>query len=186
MQKTIFSLILLVCLSSCFQTRNVEPPDSLGSDWVSPTNYEQLLQNFKKAVQNGNEQNYIRCLSASNFQFTPTAAVYNGNESIWQNWLPDNEKTYLLNIRSAVSGIGNNLEINVVDEQTSSADSVKYIANYTLTIPFKDSTICRVYKGQMILSLKLNLTGEWEMLRWTDVETHQDSAWSNLKLRFKQ
>ncbi len=186
MKKTFFYCLILSHLSACFQTRNVEPPDSLGSDWVSPTNYEQLLQNFKKAVQNGNEQNYIRCLSSANYHFSPTAAAYNGNESVWQNWLTENEKVYLLNIRSAVASIGNGLEMSVVDVQTSSPDSVKYIADYTLTLPFKDSTVCKVYKGQMILTLKLNASNEWEMQRWTDVETHRDSAWSNLKLRFKQ
>lgn len=186
MKKIVLYSFLLFELCSCFQTRNVEPPDSLGSDWISPTNYEQLLQNFKKAVQNGNEQNYIRCLSTGNYHFSPTAVAYNGNESIWENWQLDNEKAYLLNIRAAVSSIGNGIEMNLVDIQTSSPDSVRYIADYVLTIPFKDSTICRIYKGQMILSLKLNAANEWEMQRWIDVETHPDSAWSNLKLKFKQ
>ena len=70
--------------------------------------------------------------------------------------------------------------------QNVNADSLTYVGEYTLRINHRDTSLTTLFKGQIQLLIKLNEFNEWEISRWQDIESVQDSSWSQLKLSFVQ
>lgn len=176
---------ILFLLAACFSTRNVETPDSGISNWVSPTDYATLLANFQNAVANRNTQNYLRCFSADSMTFLPAASL--SNQPVWRTWALRDEQAYFENVlQNLVSQSGNTLTLNQVDIRDVTPTSLRYVGDYRLTIAHKDSTLTRLFRGQVQFVMRLNAFNEWEIRRWEDVETHPDSSWSALKIRFVQ
>ncbi|MEM6805656.1 MAG: hypothetical protein AAF696_29935 [Bacteroidota bacterium] len=185
--KVTFVILSLLGLISCFQVRPVEPPGIVSSDWVSPSDYEILLDNLQRSVSNTNVQNYLRCFSGDSLQFTPAAPLFTDNEPIWLAWSIQDEQAYFDNMVAnlAVSS-GNSLVLRETELQNVDADSLTYVGNYTLRINHQDTTLTTLFKGQIQLLIKLNTFNEWEIARWQDIELFQDSSWSQLKLSFVQ
>lgn len=183
-------IALILCLAffgwACFETRPVEPPSSSSSDWVSPTDYNILLDNLKRAMAEGNVQNYLRCFDQDVFLFEAASSLFNNNESVWQNWSLLDEQAYLENMLADLGVSGNSLSILEADLQDVSADSLRYVGEYSLRINHEDSTLTTLFKGQLQFLIRLNSFNEWEIEKWADIETHPDSSWSLLKLRFIQ
>ncbi|MEL6590244.1 MAG: hypothetical protein AAFQ68_09195, partial [Bacteroidota bacterium] len=73
----IMILGLSVIFSACFNIRQVEPPSSSASNWVSPTDYQILLDNLQLAVNQRNVQNYLRCFEQEELDFEPVASLFN-------------------------------------------------------------------------------------------------------------
>ena len=179
--------LLLLLTGSCFQIRPVEPPGRPISDWVSPTDYEILLQNLREAIAQGNTQNYLRCFQQDSLRFAPAATLFNDNESIWLNWSIFDEQAWFDNMLANLStGAGNTLLLQQQDLQDVTSDSLRYVGAYTLRINHTDTTLTTLFQGQLQLVIKTNGFNEWEIHRWTDIELYPDSSWSELKLRFVQ
>lgn len=174
-------------LLGCFQIRPVEPPGNVSSDWVTPSDYQILLDNFKRSISQGNAQNYLRCFQPDSFRFQPVAKLFNDNENIWLNWSVLDEQGYFDNVQAnlATTG-GNNLILNETDLQDVSADSLRYVGDYSLRINHSDTSLTTLFTGQMQLLIKRNTFNEWEIHRWVDIEIDTDSSWSELKLRYAQ
>ena len=178
---------LLACsLPSCFQTRDVEPPASGNSEWVSPTDYQILLNNLSLSINQQNVQNYLRVFNQETFRFEPAAALANDNITLWSNWSSLDEQTYLENTFSRLRGqSGNTLILQQTDLQDF-GDSIRYAGNYTLRINHNDTTITDLFKGQLLFTIRRNDFNELEVHRWVDQETVPDSSWSLLKQEFIQ
>ena len=175
-----------LCLG-CFQTRPVEPPGTGSSDWVSPTDYEILLQNLRSSIAQRNPQNYLRCFNQDSLRFLPAASLFNEHESIWRPWSALDEQTYLDNaFADLTSPSGNQLLLKEQDLQDVSSDSLRYVGEYTLRINHADTSLTTLFRGQLQLLIKTNDFNEWEIYRWEDIELYQDSSWSQLKLRYIQ
>lgn len=173
--------------SACFQVRPVEPPARTVSDWVSPTDYEILLQNLRDAVAQGNPQNYLRCFEAEAFRYAPAATLFDNNESLWRNWSVLDEQAWFDNMLANLSsGAGNSLILQQQDLQDVTADSLRYVGEYSLRVNHTDTTLTTLFRGQLQLLIRANSFNEWEIHRWTDIELYPDSSWSALKLRFVQ
>jgi hypothetical protein len=179
--------MLFASLSGCFNTREVEPPTTPNADWVSPTDYSILMGNLTRSIQQLNAQNYLRCFKEDSFRFVPTTPVYTGNELIWDNWVRQDEQTWYDRV---VAGIGiptgNNLVLEEVDFQTFSSDSVRLTGEYSLSLNHTDTALTVNFKGQLVFLMRINAFNEWEIWRWEDYETHPDSSWSKLKLKYVQ
>ncbi len=170
----------------CFEIRPVEPPSSSSSDWVSPTDYIILLDNLKRSMAEGNVQNYLRCFDQDHFHFAPAASLFNNNESVWLNWSLLDEQASLENLLVELGGSGSSLSLLEADLQDVTADSLRYVGEYNLRINHDDTTFTTLFRGQLQFLIRLNSFNEWEIERWADIETHPDSSWSLLKLRFTQ
>lgn len=191
-KREVYIRLLLAVLGlsfglACFNVRPVEPPSSSASDWISPTDYQILLENLKTAIAQRNSRNYIRCFSEDGLDFTPAASVFNNNESIWLNWSIQDEQSYFENTLASLTLLaGNSLSLEETDIQDVTSDSLRYVGDYTLRINHGDTSITQVFLGQVQLIIKLNGFNEWEIHRWIDIEAVQDSSWSLLKLRYVQ
>ena len=187
MRILIFIGLIGILTQGCFRTRAVEPPSSSSSDWVSPTDYEILLGNLKTSIAQRNIQNYLRCFNQDSLKFSPAAELLNDNETIWQNWSIQDEQTYLDNLfADLASPSGNTLSLTETDLQDVSSDSLKYVGNYSMHINHNDTSLTRLFKGQIQLVIKINSFNEWEIHRWTDIEIYPDSSWSRVKLKYIQ
>lgn len=176
-------MFIFSCIS-CFKGRQAEAPlVQQQSDWVSPVEHTQLLNNFTLATGLLNSQNYLRCLNSGMFKFTPAAALVSGNQIIWDNWSVNDEREYLENIsRDLIPGGAVSLTLTPGGIQYLNADSIRYTAVYKLRVPLKDSVLPDLFIGQMELFLRRNASREWEIAGWNDFETARDSSWSRLKL----
>ena len=180
-------LFLALLLSACFKPREVEPPAVSSSDWVSPTDYQILLTNLQLSISQKNVPNYIRCFSQDSLQFVPATVVYTGSELVWDNWSLQDEQTWLENTIAALSvQTGNFLELQEQNLQTFGTDSVRYNGIYELTVNHSDTTLTTRFEGQLEFLCRINNFNEWEIRRWTDFETSEDSSWSRLKLSYVQ
>ncbi len=176
-----------MAMPGCFQIRPVEPPGTLNSDWVSPTDHLILLDNLRRAVGQGNTQNYLRCFQAEEFRFLPVARLFNDNESVWANWSVLDEQNYFQNVLNDLSvSNSNNLILSQTDLRDVSSDSLTYVGNYTLRINHQDTSLSTLFTGQIQLLIRRNAFNEWEIHRWADIEIAADSSWSQLKIRYVQ
>ncbi len=174
-------------LSGCFNIRPVEPPSSSASNWVSPTDYQILLNNLQLSVNQRNVQNYLRCFNQEKLDFQPVASLFNNNENIWVNWSISDEQAYFDNfVADLAVSTGNSLSLTETDLQDVTSDSLKYVGDYLLRVNHSDTSLTTLFQGQLQLVIKLNSFNEWEIERWTDIEIFQDSSWSELKLRYVQ
>ena len=178
-------LIAGLSLSGCFRTREVEPPGTNSSEWISPTSYPILLDNLERAIEQRNSQNYLRCFNDDSLKFVPATNVYINNEILWDNWNTTDERTYIENLFANLAILsGNYLNFTESNLQSLSQDSVTWTGLYELNINHKDSLLTTKLKGQVEFLIKINQFNEWEIQRWTDTELFADSSWSALKLRF--
>ncbi|MEM6342469.1 MAG: hypothetical protein AAF927_01265 [Bacteroidota bacterium] len=174
-------------LSGCFNIRPVEPPSSSASNWVSPTDYQILLNNLQLSVNQRNVQNYLRCFNQDKLDFQPVASLFNNNENIWVNWSISDEQAYFDNfVADLAVNTGNSLSLTETDLQDVTSDSLKYVGDYLLRVNHSDTSLTTLFQGQLQLVIKLNAFNEWEIERWTDIEIYPDSSWSELKLRYVQ
>ena len=187
LKNTTLLFSLAVILTSCFRTREVEPPAQVSSDWISPTDYNILISNLERAILQKNVQNYLRCFKADEFRFIPSTPSYSGNELIWNSWSLQDEQTWLTNVFGNLGLVsGNQLAVNQVDLQSFSSDSLRYIGQYDLRMNHTDTSLTVRFVGQLEFLCKVNTYNEWEIARWTDYETGADSSWSKLKLSYVQ
>ncbi len=184
--KIVAYVILILFLQGCFQTRDVEPPASTSSDWVSPTDYQILLSNLRNAISQLNVQNYLRCFDEESLVFTPAASLADDNQNLWVNWSTLDERAYLENtIANLTVQSGNALILNQTDLQDF-GDSIRYAGSYILRINHNDTTITDLFEGQLQFVIKRNEFNELVIQRWIDIETVADSSWSLLKQEFIQ
>lgn len=178
---------LATVLGGCLKTREVEPPDQSSSEWVSPTDHNILLANLSRAMDQQNVQNYLRCFRADAFRFLPSTQTYTGNELLWNSWSWQDEQSWLENLKPNLGlTSGNRLQLQQVDLQSFSSDSVRYIGEYDMVMNHTDTALTVRFVGQLEFLCKVNAFNEWEITRWTDYETHADSSWSRLKLNYVQ
>ncbi len=186
MQKYLIWLSLLL-LCACVKTREVEPPSTSSSDWVSPTDYNILLANMQRAINQQNVQNYLRCFRADALRFLPSTQSFTGNELIWNSWSWQDEQSWFSNLKSNLGlSSGNHITLSQVDLQAFSSDSLRYIGEYDLVMNHTDTSLTVRFIGQLEFLCKVNTFNEWEVTRWSDYETHPDSSWSRLKLKYVQ
>lgn len=182
----IFSSLVFIGIG-CFNIRPVEPPSSSGSNWVSPTDYQILINNLQQSVNQRNVQNYLRCFNQDSLEFQPVASLFNNNENIWANWSISDEQAYFDNfVADLAVTTGNSLSLTETDLQDVTSDSLKYVGDYLLRVNHSDTSLTTLFQGQLQLVIKLNAFNEWEIERWTDIEIYSDSSWSELKLRYVQ
>lgn len=174
-------------LTACFQIREVAPPGTSSSGWISPTSYDILLDNLGRAITQKNTQNYLRCFNRDLLGYTPAATLLNDRESVWQSWSITEEQTYFNNLIANVPGTsGGILNLERLEQRDVNADSLIYIGNYVLQVSHSVPDVPKVFRGQVQWEMKLNEFNEWEIQTWVDLETVADSSWSLLKLTFSQ
>lgn len=185
--RLLVPFLLLLTLASCFNLREPDAPGA-ASNWTPPNQPEVLIQNFNLAVNDLNLVNYERSFNAARFRFTADASVAANNQGLFSNWsFQNHEMEYVRNLKRLVQTGQSPAQLTFLDTRYNnlSADSVEFIANYSLYIYVQDTSLHQNnFTGNMILSLGRNAFNEWAIGGWRDAKSSGQPCWSELKQKY--
>lgn len=190
------SVLSCVVLNSCtmFETRSPEEPSGSGVPFQQPTSKDIVITNFKNAIAQRSEYNYIACFDTSSaFVFEPSADT---RQNFPEQWTLEDERRSFVSLSSRISPVARfNLLLNngQFSQLGGGADSVVYTADYVLRADHSDSlTIPARANGTMSLTIIARReSGLWSIRRWTDSRSEGVSGdtnsvtWSVLKAYFR-
>lgn len=188
-----FSLLTLFIRCECpFDTREAEEPTERQSSWVQPTTVRDVMANLKKAIEEKNSTNYLRCLVDSSregiaFRFTADPTVATANPGIFDNWGRECEKNYFEQLlRFLPADSTSQLVLTDFLENPFPQDSTRVRQNYRLVLHHKyDPSICpRISAGQANFIMLRSSEDLWYIYHWTDMATGELSPWSAVKASF--
>jgi hypothetical protein len=188
----IFPIFLILASCSLFETRTPEPPDGGSSQFIPPTSPYIVIDNFIEAVKTKNIENYISCFAQTGYSFIPSGDVAAKFPSLFDNWEPSSERSYLLSLASI---LGQSNDIHLVfesrDFETISSDSAILITNYFINYNLQNTNHPTQYEGRAAFTLIPVQSGLWAISKWQDYSmpssNDKDSTnetWSNLKAYF--
>ncbi len=193
----LFAVFLAGCTNP-FTTRadQVEPPNTSGVVYNTPNQPEIVFENFTKALQNNNIQEYMRCLSETEerYRFEPEQYYRDDFRNI--NWQLDDERSYFTELTKSSKSDFPKLQFAFTDTTTpplhpiylpAADDSVEsdYVA-YRFRVAFSaDSS--QTYEGEAHFKLYHNHDSDrWYIYYWQDRAKNSDfeHTISALKLTF--
>ncbi len=184
-------LILLAAGCGIFETRQPQAPQQGRSDFQPPTSPDIVIQNLENAISDRNVDNYLSCLSDTNFGgrtfvFVPTADVYRQYQYIFANWDKNSERAYFNNLAVQSSSSASSALVLSSENLTLQGDSALFNADYTLIWPNKVSGYPQQVEGNLQFFLGIDRNQNWSIYRWIDSGTGDSLTWSDMKARFSQ
>ncbi len=186
------SFLFIVCmaailgLQACFNERIPKKPEE-NTGWLSPTEPNILIDNFKKAVTSLDINNYKRCLAYEQFAFRADPSILANNLGLFSQWTWDNENQFFNNLRVAALPVssGNSLSLSNVRIINLNQDSLEYTADYTLNLNHRDTLFKSVgFSGLLSFQMKRNRQNEWQIVTWQDNKTNNSPCWTELRQHF--
>ncbi len=169
-----------------FDTRDPEEPSNIRSTFVPPTTPEIVIDNLSFSILEKNSENYIKCISASNFQYVPDSKSQLLYGQIFQNWDPLAEKRYMDNLISQTNT--NASSVLFLDNETITqitADSASYQADYIIVYQHNRVNLPKSATGNLLLTLNSDENYLYSITRWQDFRQNDtDFTWSELKANF--
>lgn len=190
--KPFFFIVIILSLTGCdlFETRQAEEPERPRADFQPATTPDQLIQNLINSFKEKDVQSYISCLADSSFtekkfQFIPSGGASSQFPSLADQWNVKSEEQYFNNVRSSVQGeLPITLSITSTSPPSQQGDSLIFIGNYLLNIPFIDAALPLMYQGDLKLSMVRDSRSLWVIYLWQDTKSTDAPSWSELKGRF--
>ena len=192
---------LLAVMSACtnpFTTRakQVEPPNTSGVVYSTPNQPEIVFDNFIKAIQNNNIEEYMRCLAETEKRFHFEPAQYFREEFRAINWQLDDERSYFTELTKSSKSNFPRLSFSFVDTTSpplhpiylpAADDSMEsnYV-QYRMRITFSADS-ARTFEGDAHFKLYHNHDSDrWFIYYWQDQaeEAGDSKTLSALKLDF--
>ncbi|HYF02865.1 MAG TPA: hypothetical protein VEC36_05785 [Patescibacteria group bacterium] len=184
---------MCVILSSCtiFETRSPEEPTGGSVPFQQPTSKDIVVNNFKNAVSQRSEYNFISCFDTSaTYIFEPSSEA---RPSFSGRWTLEDERRSFVALVSKISPVA---RFNVLFANSGfsplngGADSVVFITDYVLRADHSDSLLIPTRAtGTLSFTIAANRdNGLWAIRRWTDTRSEDDSVsitWSFLKGYFR-
>ena len=188
--KILFTVFLITVLSikgcGIFDTRDPEEPANIRSTFVPPTTPEIVIDNLSFSILEKNSQNYIKCISASNFLYVPDSKSQLVYGQIFENWDPLDEKRYMDNLISQTNTHASSvlfLDNEIYTQITS--DSVSFQADYIIVYQHNRINLPKSAIGNLLLTLNTDENDLYSITRWQDFRQNDtDFTWSELKANF--
>lgn len=185
--KYIFYFFLITAfIQGCgiFDTRDPEPPETVRSTYTLPTTAGIVIDNIESAIAQKNSDNYLKCLSSTNYQYVPDSRSQQNYELIFSTWNQLAEKKYLDNL-ILVTQINNSVLFLDNRRMTQiNSDSALFQANYIVVFQHNLQNIPKSARGNLTLNIstdnELFYIKKWEDFRQNDT----DFTWSELKAKF--
>lgn len=184
---TVF-LITVLLIKGCgiFDTRNPEEPANIRSTFVPPTTPEIVIDNLSFSILEKNSENYVKCISASNFLYVPDSKSQLVYGQIFENWDPLDEKRYMDNLISQTNTHASSvlfLDNEIYTQITS--DSVSFQADYIIVYQHNRINLPKSAIGNLLLTLNTDENDLYSITRWQDFRQNDtDFTWSELKANF--
>ena len=186
----IFSLLLIsfFIFKGCgiFDTRTPEQPVTIRSTFVPPTTPELVITNLQYSILEKNSDNYVKCISPTNYFYVPDSKSQLIYGTIFQNWNIQSEKNYLNNIISqSNTNSTSTLFLDNPSFTTITPDSVIYKSDYIIVFQHNRANVPKSGTGNLTISLKANENNLFYINKWEDFRKHDtDFTWSELKANF--
>lgn len=182
----ILGLALGLGLTACFNERSPKKPEE-NTDWISPTEPSILLDNFQKASNTLNLNNYRRCFFTDRFRFFADPTISANNLGLFSNWTWDNELQYFNNLSQASQPVNPNNSLSFSNTRivNHGADSLELTSDYLLSVYHQDTSYQSVtFTGLLTFQMKRNQQNEWQISRWQDNKTKTNPCWTELRQHF--
>ena len=185
--RSLFVIIITLSvflLSSCdlFEARTAEAPNDSNVFIGNARTANDLILNFTKSIQCLDANGYVNCLVdtmyySHRYEFQPSSSSY----SVFIGWDKKNEKNLLYSVRSKVKKDSIVLLEFANQSMKYYSDSVVYIADYKIRVPFSDASLPKDYIGKIqLLIIKDNLF-YYVIRKWSDFKTEHNNSWTELK-----
>ncbi len=190
MKRSLLTLLYVMLLFGCelFTPRDSEPPIDISSPyiWKPPTSQEIVLENLSNAFPAHQVNYYLDVLSynpelGTEVRLIPDESVRSSQPDVFDVWGFPEEEKFITKLFQSLSEDGlQRLEWDV--EQSSLIDN-KFIADYSLTLSYRESEtpMPGQLKGQAILTLTQNPDLLYEISIWQDIKSDTLPCWSDLK-----
>lgn len=179
-RASIFVVFLVFSSLSCdlFRTRTPEEPTGASSDFISPANENELLDNMKSSFESRNIVNYLKSFSGEDFIFSPSSNSENRYGGVLKGWEISKERDYFNNLVNRYS-TSSRISLIFYDQQiTRSGDNNSEVSvNYTLELLMQG--ISKKFQGAAQFECVRNQFSYWVIQKWSDYGN--DSTWSDLK-----
>lgn len=177
-------------MSGCdlFSTRNSEDPNP-GNNviFLQPDRPTVVIQNLQNAIGGMSTQNYLQCLSSTDYVYNPTQQSLAESPFIWMGWSKSEEQTYFTNLSTDASNFtGHKLQLSQEAFEIISEEKQQFTASYTLTVIHSRSTqgVPTVYQGGIVIEITSDEGGLWYITRWSDFQQGGEVTWSALRSTF--
>jgi hypothetical protein len=183
-RKVIVVIGIMLCFSmvSCnlFKTRTPQEPTQSSANYIPPTDPEKVLENMMNAFNDKNSVNYLKSFSDISFTFEANGEARTRYGGLFLTWNKSAEERYFLNL---INHLRSNSSIALTFDKypNSSGDSSQVETNYEIMIPLVESAGTKKFYGQANFTLIRDQSGNWFIKSWSDVVSHTDSTWSDLK-----
>jgi len=186
----IISIIILslLILEGCdiFDTRNPESPSNRRSNYKTPVEPKDVIDNLMNSFSDKNANDYKKNFSTGSplvsrdFYFIPSGNV---TSSFPDYWNVETEFQYFNNLISRTSQ-----DLPVVlsfsyESYDIRADSAIYSAEYFLSVPDPNSG-SKIYDGNLKFMMKTDINNTWVIYYWEDIAKSGSMSWSELKIEF--
>ncbi len=184
----------IITFASCdlFEPRTPEDPTAARGNFIPPTTFEIVIENFINAINERNAQHYIQCfvdpsLSEKVFIFEPTTAARNQFSPLFEDWTVQDERMYLDNL---ISSIPDNATLHLALEnghfEAEFANEAIYTASYRLNAQHTNEGFqYHLFEGTLRFEMATDQTNNWVIVRWVDLSDSEQRSWSDLKGTFK-
>ncbi|MDD5088630.1 MAG: hypothetical protein PHI18_07525 [bacterium] len=177
-------IVLMSAAAGCdlFTTRDAEPPNSARNTWVTPREPRDVLDNVSSAIFERSTVNYMRSFDADDFMFEADPVALSRDPSL-ADWDYDAENSHARALFSdgvmpADSGL---FAVFTVTEETPLGDVTEIHAHYELHAGTALPGAPHEMAGTVYLMLRRGGEDYWQIYRWRDLRTEEQSTWSDLK-----
>jgi len=186
-----FFLVVALSISgiNCglFDTRDPEPPDQSGLDYVPATVPSIVISNLLSAIAQKNVDNYMRnfgdpVVTGRPFLFIPSTEASTVYPSV-REWTYANEREYFQNLVAKADGFSS-LTLTAQDSVVGPSETT-YNFDYVFSFQHTDAaTFPTSAAGNLQFVLAPDQTNTWTIFAWSDFSTSPDITWSSFKGKF--
>jgi hypothetical protein len=186
MKNIILITIILLSFTGCdlFTTRIGEKPDQIKSNWRTPVEARDVIENLKNSLADKNVQNYLACFvdtlfASKSFSFSASSEALSLYQM--QGWGIVEENGYLNSVFNKVpKDIPITLTLNDTVYSSLGGDSTIYSASYDLNVPSTQSNP-NIYSGNLEFRMLRDSRSWWVIYFWKDTKSQSLPSWSELK-----
>ena len=180
----VVAAVLCAAAAGCdlFTTRDAEPPDSARNTWITPREPRDVLDNLSSAIFERSAVNYMRSFDAQDFRFEADPVALSRDPSLAE-WGYDEENGHARALFSegVVPRDSGLYAVFTVTEETLLGDSSEVYAHYELRAGTALTGAPQAMAGTAYLLLRRGSESYWQIYRWRDLRTEEQSTWSDLK-----
>lgn len=174
--------LIIALLIGCdlFRTREAEPPESGRSTWETPRVPQDVLNNLASALFERNVVNYMLAFDSARFTFEADFAAQARDPTL-RDWTYEDEYAHVTRLQRELPKNSHPLLLFTNSQETILGDSAQIRIRYSLAIEDTVDVIPDSMAGVADFTLHISRSGYWQIFRWKDNRTEEQSTWSDLK-----